>query len=112
MTAEFLVFTTSHFDRELKKLVAYHPELPEHYRGHCGCPEGRSLKRKPPVSHQETPRRAGRWRPIPYPVRPLSIPVRHRGPVCISEGLLIAARRYLLISRHRARRPAHSGDRK
>ena len=33
MTAEFLVFTTSHFDRELKKLVAYHPELPEHYRG-------------------------------------------------------------------------------
>ena len=32
MTAEFLVFTTSHFDRELKKLVAYHPELPEHYR--------------------------------------------------------------------------------
>jgi mRNA-degrading endonuclease RelE of RelBE toxin-antitoxin system len=32
MTAEFLVLTTSRFDRELKKLVAYHPELPEHYR--------------------------------------------------------------------------------
>jgi mRNA-degrading endonuclease RelE of RelBE toxin-antitoxin system len=32
MTAEFLVFTTSRFDRELKKLVAHHPELPEHYR--------------------------------------------------------------------------------
>jgi mRNA-degrading endonuclease RelE of RelBE toxin-antitoxin system len=33
MTAEFLVFTTSRFDRELKKLVSRHPELPEHYRG-------------------------------------------------------------------------------
>jgi hypothetical protein len=33
MTAELLVFTTSHFDRELKKLVAYHPKLPEHHRG-------------------------------------------------------------------------------
>jgi mRNA-degrading endonuclease RelE of RelBE toxin-antitoxin system len=32
MTAEFLVFTTSRFERELKKLVARHPELPEHYR--------------------------------------------------------------------------------
>jgi hypothetical protein len=32
MTAEFIVFTTSRFDRELKKLVAHHPELPEHYR--------------------------------------------------------------------------------
>jgi mRNA-degrading endonuclease RelE of RelBE toxin-antitoxin system len=32
MTAEFLVLTTSRFDRELKKLVAHHPELPEHYR--------------------------------------------------------------------------------
>ena len=32
MTAEFLVFTTSRFDRELKKLVAHHPELPEHYQ--------------------------------------------------------------------------------
>lgn len=32
MTAEFLVFTTSRFDRELKKLFAHHPELPEHYR--------------------------------------------------------------------------------
>ena len=31
MTSEFLVFTTSRFDRELKKLVAHHPELPEHY---------------------------------------------------------------------------------
>jgi hypothetical protein len=29
MTAEFIVFTTSRFDRELKKLVAQHPELPE-----------------------------------------------------------------------------------
>ena len=33
MTVEFLVLATSHFDRELKKLVARHPELPEHYRG-------------------------------------------------------------------------------
>jgi mRNA-degrading endonuclease RelE of RelBE toxin-antitoxin system len=33
MTAEFLVLTTSRFDRELKKLVAHHAELPEHYRG-------------------------------------------------------------------------------
>lgn len=33
MTAEFLVLTTSRFDREVKKLVAHHPELPEHYRG-------------------------------------------------------------------------------
>jgi len=33
MTAEFIVFTTSRFDRELKKLVAHHPELPEYYRG-------------------------------------------------------------------------------
>jgi mRNA-degrading endonuclease RelE of RelBE toxin-antitoxin system len=33
MTAESLVFTTSRFDRELKKLVSRHPELPEHYRG-------------------------------------------------------------------------------
>jgi len=32
MTA-FLVFTTSRFDRELKKLATRHPELPEHYRG-------------------------------------------------------------------------------
>jgi mRNA-degrading endonuclease RelE of RelBE toxin-antitoxin system len=32
MNAEFLVLTTSRFDRELKKLVAQHPELPEHYR--------------------------------------------------------------------------------
>jgi mRNA-degrading endonuclease RelE of RelBE toxin-antitoxin system len=32
MTAEFIVFTTSRFDRELKKLIAQHPELPEHYR--------------------------------------------------------------------------------
>jgi mRNA-degrading endonuclease RelE of RelBE toxin-antitoxin system len=29
---EFLVFTTSRFDRELKKLVAHHSELPERYR--------------------------------------------------------------------------------
>jgi hypothetical protein len=33
MTAEFLVLTTGRFDRELKKLIASHPELPEHYRG-------------------------------------------------------------------------------
>jgi mRNA-degrading endonuclease RelE of RelBE toxin-antitoxin system len=32
MTAEFLVLTTSRFDRELKKLAARHQELPEHYR--------------------------------------------------------------------------------
>jgi mRNA-degrading endonuclease RelE of RelBE toxin-antitoxin system len=32
MTA-FLVLTTSRFDRELKKLAARHPELPEQYRG-------------------------------------------------------------------------------
>lgn len=29
----FSVFTTSRFDREYKKLTAYHPELPEHYAG-------------------------------------------------------------------------------
>jgi mRNA-degrading endonuclease RelE of RelBE toxin-antitoxin system len=29
----FSVFTTSRFDREYKKLRAYHPELPEHYAG-------------------------------------------------------------------------------
>ena len=27
MNEGFLVFTTSHFDRELKNLVAYHPHL-------------------------------------------------------------------------------------
>jgi mRNA-degrading endonuclease RelE of RelBE toxin-antitoxin system len=32
MTAEFVVCTTSRFDREIKKLVVQHPELPEHYR--------------------------------------------------------------------------------
>jgi mRNA-degrading endonuclease RelE of RelBE toxin-antitoxin system len=32
MTVEFLVLATSHFDRELKKLAARHPELPEHYK--------------------------------------------------------------------------------
>jgi hypothetical protein len=32
MNVDFLVLTTSRFDRELKKLVAHHPELPEHYR--------------------------------------------------------------------------------
>lgn len=32
MTRQFVVFTTGRFDRELKKLVAHHPELPEHYR--------------------------------------------------------------------------------
>ena len=31
MTVEFLVLTASRIDRELKKLVAYHPELPDHY---------------------------------------------------------------------------------
>jgi len=31
MTAVYLVLTTSRFDRELKKLVACHPALPEHY---------------------------------------------------------------------------------
>ena len=31
MTAEFSVLTTSRFDRELRKLAAYHPELPDHY---------------------------------------------------------------------------------
>ena len=31
MIVEFSVLTTSRFDRELKKLVAYHPELPDHY---------------------------------------------------------------------------------
>ena len=36
MSAEFRVLTTSRFDRELKKLVARHPELPEHYRGIFG----------------------------------------------------------------------------
>jgi mRNA-degrading endonuclease RelE of RelBE toxin-antitoxin system len=30
---EFLVLTTGRFDRELKKLVAHHPELLEHYKG-------------------------------------------------------------------------------
>jgi len=30
MSVEFPVRTTSRFDRELKKLVAHHPELPEH----------------------------------------------------------------------------------
>jgi len=29
MTPEFLVFTTSRFERELKKLAAQHPGLPE-----------------------------------------------------------------------------------
>jgi hypothetical protein len=32
MNVDFLVLTTSRFDREMKKLVAHHPELPEHYR--------------------------------------------------------------------------------
>lgn len=32
MTSEFLVFTTSRFDRELKKLSGAHSDLPEHYR--------------------------------------------------------------------------------
>jgi mRNA-degrading endonuclease RelE of RelBE toxin-antitoxin system len=32
MTAEFLVFTTSRFDRELKKLAARHSDLPQLYR--------------------------------------------------------------------------------
>ena len=32
MTAEFLVTTTSRFDRELKKLAAQHPGLPEMFR--------------------------------------------------------------------------------
>jgi hypothetical protein len=33
MSPELTVSTTSRFDRELKKLVAHHPELPAHYRG-------------------------------------------------------------------------------
>jgi mRNA-degrading endonuclease RelE of RelBE toxin-antitoxin system len=32
MTTEFLVTTTSRFDRELKKLAAKHPGLPEMFR--------------------------------------------------------------------------------
>lgn len=33
MTSEFLVTTTSRFDRELIKLAAQHPGLPKLYRG-------------------------------------------------------------------------------
>jgi mRNA-degrading endonuclease RelE of RelBE toxin-antitoxin system len=32
MTVEFRVLATSRFERELRKLVAHHPDLPEHYR--------------------------------------------------------------------------------
>jgi mRNA-degrading endonuclease RelE of RelBE toxin-antitoxin system len=32
MTSEFLVFTTSRFDRELEKLASQHPTLPELFR--------------------------------------------------------------------------------
>jgi hypothetical protein len=38
---EFQVLTTSHFDRELKKLAAQHPELPENYRGIVAAPRQR-----------------------------------------------------------------------
>jgi hypothetical protein len=32
MTTDFLVIATSQFERQLKKLAARHPELPELYR--------------------------------------------------------------------------------
>jgi len=45
MTTEFLLLTTSRFDRELKKLAARHPELPERYRGILAV-----LKARPPIT--------------------------------------------------------------